>query len=500
MILHIIYFMFCDFKNYKITDCSDELCELLLNCCKINEENMSFLLNKGCINNIVEKIVQDIASSHLKEMNIKNDENIFIEFWFKSNENPSKLLHLDCDEYDRQINNSSDYGTPLLSCITYLNDNKNIPTIITNIDKEKFKYKEIIEQELELCLSFPKKLKHITFNGGKYYHGALPIENKAVQPRNLFLINIWKKKPLNIPIFDPVYFFYKYALLYKKEIPNILYKTELDIILEESIKNILHIEENEQTGVLLNKDLYEKMLYNDENEGDIYLLKKLKEILKTKEDNDNIIIKNKKYTNSKTAKKMGFEKIEKIDVNENKFAQRFIIKNHFTNDICKWIINECEEYALLNGGWCKNRHKNYPTTDLKAESVSNVFRFILTSFITTINTKIIDSYNLSDENSELEFDFSDIFIVKYEKGQQEHLEMHTDESTITVNILLSDPKTDFAGGGTYFEDELVVNLEKGDMLLHCGKTKHSGLSITEGKRYLLVYFVIIKKKEKTIIF
>jgi predicted 2-oxoglutarate/Fe(II)-dependent dioxygenase YbiX len=70
--------------------------------------------------------------------------------------------------------------------------------------------------------------------------------------------------------------------------------------------------------------------------------------------------------------------------------------------------------------------------------------------------------------------------------------MHTDGSSITVNILLSDP-SNFVGGGTYFEDDITVTLEQGDMIMHSGKTRHSGLKITEGKRYLLVFFIEIRE-------
>jgi predicted 2-oxoglutarate/Fe(II)-dependent dioxygenase YbiX len=80
--------------------------------------------------------------------------------------------------------------------------------------------------------------------------------------------------------------------------------------------------------------------------------------------------------------------------------------------------------------------------------------------------------------------------VKYEDDKQCHLEMHDDDSTITSAILLSD-NNDFSGGGILFEDELQYNLNIGDMIIHCGKSKHSGVKITNGKRYVLVLFIKI---------
>ena len=71
---------------------------------------------------------------------------------------------------------------------------------------------------------------------------------------------------------------------------------------------------------------------------------------------------------------------------------------------------------------------------------------------------------------------------------QKLLEMHTDTGCITVNILLSDP-SDFTGGGTYFEDDITIKLNQGDMLIHSSNSKHAGLEITQGKRYVLVFFI-----------
>ena len=64
---------------------------------------------------------------------------------------------------------------------------------------------------------------------------------------------------------------------------------------------------------------------------------------------------------------------------------------------------------------------------------------------------------------------------------------------LSINILLSDTK-DFEGGGTYFNDGLTVFLEQGDVLVHSGKVKHSGLPITKGTRYIMVAFVTIEVK------
>lgn len=458
---------------------------ILSNVCQLQDSNVTCILNPlNKINNIIEKYIYDIAEFHIKRLN-KNPENTYIEFWFKNNNNPDNSLHFDCDEYDRQINKSEDYNIPFLSCVTYLND-CNIPTIITNIDKEKYKYKDFSDDIL-VAFSLPRKSKQVTFEGGKYYHGAYKItQDQDYQERKILIINLWDKKPLNVPYFNYGDLFYKYAMNIKEELKDIDFdknKKILKIIENNKIKtqNTKYI-----TDDFLNKIIYEGMeielfenfqnILNDTN-NDIFIFKK--EIIKNSQKPSSEYIQTQQIPN------------EFFDIDQPKFNQRFIFKNHFTKDICKWIINESEEYASQNNGWMTDRHNKYPTTDLPVEKIPNIFRYILTSFHETISKYIIESYCLQE--NEIILEIKDLFIVKYEHDKQNFLEFHTDGSLLTVNILLSE-KSEFKGGGTLFEDDITYYLNQGDMILHSSKSRHSGLPITEGKRYLLVFFINLYKK------
>ena len=56
-------------------------------------------------------------------------------------------------------------------------------------------------------------------------------------------------------------------------------------------------------------------------------------------------------------------------------------------------------------------------------------------------------------------------------------------------MALSDP-ADFEGGGTYFEEiDSTIVLQQGEMIVHLGALKHSGVSITSGIRHILVAFM-----------
>ena len=180
---------------------------------------------------------------------------------------------------------------------------------------------------------------------------------------------------------------------------------------------------------------------------------------------------------------------EKISLKYNRFLQRFSYNKIYTVDMCRYIISECEKYAVNNGGWTTKRHDNYPTTDLPVDKIQSIFGLILES-MTTIIKKLKKSYNL---NENIDININDLFVVKYEAASQNYLELHHDGSFLSFNILLSD-NNDFEGGGTYFDDGLTAYLEQGDILIHSSKIKHSGLPITKGTRYLLVGFVNINIK------
>ncbi len=70
------------------------------------------------------------------------------------------------------------------------------------------------------------------------------------------------------------------------------------------------------------------------------------------------------------------------------------------------------------------------------------------------------------------------------------MDLHQDGSFLSFNILLSNT-SDFEGGGTYFNDGLIMKGEQGDLIIHNSRIKHSGLPITKGTRYLFVGFINI---------
>lgn len=438
---------------------------------------------------LFEKFVYDIAVFHFKQLNIdivseNIENNYYVEFWCK-NKFDTHRLHVDCDEYQKRHNLK--YIHPLLSCVTYLNDNS-CPTIITNIDMETYKYKEF-EKQTELFLSLPKCNKQITFDG-KYFHGStLLSDNDKEDSRYIIAVNLWDKKPTNVEYYCPN--------------PD----TDFNLLKEDQCVSIEKTSESDNIKVInvckntINYNLYEDILYTG-NETACYQFKKLiKNIEDDEEEEDEKTAYKFVLDTTIEKKQMDMQLKNKYgdimdDINEimnetiklkyNRFLQRFHYTKIYTPDICSFIINESERYALNNGGWTTKRHDNYPTTDLPVEKIPSIFGLVLETMNTVIK-KVKKSFGLHDE---MMINVHDLFVVKYKDNGQSHLDMHHDGSFLSFNILLSDTNN-FEGGGTYFDDGLTAYLEQGDILIHSSRIKHAGLSITKGTRYLLVGFLNI---------
>jgi hypothetical protein len=478
--------------------------EQIINCIKSYEKKRLFLLDTSKTNfELIEKVVYEIAMFHFNRLNINFDPNEhFIEFWFKNtifknSDNYAHNInsfHYDCDENERQMNNKQ--FKPLMSSVNYFNDN-DFPLLLTEIDLEEYKFKKF-ENKTNIQIIFPKKNKQITFDGTKY-HGVVDIFNKINHDtdtefeRYMLAINLWNRKPLNIK--------------YYENTSNAEFSKEDKIVTIESnnvIKELV-LEKN-----VLDFGFYEKMLYDKKNftipQEISELVKNQMDINNDNNESSNFKITYKKCDDSLTEKNSNFSNMvksinvintidnsnNKIDIQDvfyNRFIQRFSYNKLFSKNVCDWLIFESEQYAKNNGGWTTRRHESYPTTDIPLEKIKSIFNFVLFSFSDIFN-KIKKSYCFTEEVS---FNIKDLFIVKYDEQMQNKLDLHHDGSFLSINILLSDTKG-FEGGGTYFNDGLTVFLEQGDVLVHSGKVKHSGLPVTKGTRYIMVAFVTIEVK------
>lgn len=469
----------------------------LLNFVKETENNIDLkILNlKKDKFNLIEKFVYDSACFHLKQLNETDNNSDFdinnynIEFWTKHNiskKNGINVFHVDCDENKKTQNK---IVHPLLSCVTYLNDSE-FPVLLTDINHTEYLFKEF-ENKNSIQIIFPRENNQITFDGSKY-HGVCDVldtlddtKNDSFE-RNIIAINLWKEPPTNISFYEPIN---ENECCYNKE--TVVFNFENT----QSNNTELNIESEQFTF-----DFYETMLYNSPK---FMFPKEISELVKKEYDQNNfnfIITDNIDNRTIKTDLKndsllkeikfineLNSTEIKNSDIINsavyNRFIQRNTYSKMFSKNVCEWIIFESENYATKNGGWTTRRHVKYPTTDLPVKNIQPIFNFVLLSY-NEIFAKIKKSYVLPET---IEFNISDFFVVKYNSEMQNELELHNDGSFLSINILLSNP-SDFEGGGTFFNDNTITYLEQGDVLVHSGQVKHSGVKITKGTRYVLVAF------------
>jgi hypothetical protein len=464
-----------DFKNRYLLNCSNDNFDILekfifdtavfhLNC---DKDSIKCETNNSSLPSIIEESNELLR----EEINI-ND--YYIEFWIKKTPLLNNL-HVDCDEYEKHINNKMIY--PIKSIISYLN-NHLYPTLITNIDIENYTYKSF-ERENNIKLIFPKKNTQISFDGSKY-HGEIKlneISNSDINnERFIIAMNIWHHKPLNIDFYES-----------KFEPKNKIYNKK---------DNLLNLVDNCQKYTIiadkqLSEAVFDKLLFKDDHSICLLFSNEIQNCI-----TNNIyyidILDSSIYNSNLPQSVCIMKEIEnsctddiKID---NRFLQRFTYNNFFSTEICKWIIFEANETGDKYG-WNVFRHKYNPTIDIPLQIINPVFKFCAFTFINLFK-QIFKSYCIPEKYTT---NIKEMFIVKYDVSSQKSLNTHKDGTHLSLNIMLSDIN-DYEGGGTYFEDGLTYYLNRGDVLVHSGHTNHGSHDIIKGLRYIIiVFFDIIER-------
>jgi len=163
----------------------------------------------------------------------------------------------------------------------------------------------------------------------------------------------------------------------------------------------------------------------------------------------------------------------------------------FTAEECRQIVGEAEAVASQIE-WTKNRHGNFPTTDLPIVELPRTLQFLKVALVERIYPLLRHQFGeyLPDPGK---LRVADGFVVKYDAaGGQKELKPHRDGSVLSFNIALN-PAADFEGGGTWFSSlEEPIKIEQGEMVSHASALLHGGHGITSGKRYIMVAFVILE--------
>lgn len=153
---------------------------------------------------------------------------------------------------------------------------------------------------------------------------------------------------------------------------------------------------------------------------------------------------------------------------------------------CEEIIRVAEQHAVdtNKGKWETDRHKDYPTTDFDTADIPTLKFPIANIVYRKVIPKMAKAYKLDP----LKLGITEVFIAKYsaDKGHQKSLGKHVDGSDFSFVISLNDG---FEGGGTKFVNGTVKKPLPGNAVGFCGQTKHQGLKVTSGTRYILAGFL-----------
>lgn len=162
-----------------------------------------------------------------------------------------------------------------------------------------------------------------------------------------------------------------------------------------------------------------------------------------------------------------------------------------TREECQRIVNEAEHVASMVE-WTRNRHGNFPTTDLPIVELPETLDFLRLALVERIYPMLQTQFGMYlPDPSKLRV--ADGFVVKYDaEGGQKELKPHRDGSVLSFNIALN-PAHEFEGGGTWFASlDRSIKIDQGEIVSHASGLLHGGHGITSGKRYILVAFVIVE--------
>jgi hypothetical protein len=427
----------------------------------INNLKKPYLLELNKNNyDLLEEFVYNLSLSNIQNLEKDNLENFYIEF---SNE----VLF---DFKDQYFKEDKVKIYPLVCSYTFLNKSTT-PLIITNIDFEKYKYKEF-DEENELLLAFPNELQHISFNGN-LYHGFKNVFNIKTNLPLVLKINIYDKKPNNVDYYISI----SDEMREKNNLKfiNELYHTELildtKIINKTFMENILY-EKNTNftdfTDFFINYEKYIPVTNHLNQKNSKKYTIPIEVILY--EYNYLFVLKSQNTPLNQTEyfssliDKYGYIMYDILDCyknktisNTNRFYKEYNCENFYSDYICEWLIKEV------------NIH-NKTFTFLNIENIPYLFRFCIIGF-ETIMKIVKKTYNLNEMN----INIKNIQIIKNNKNYIHDFDI---KSFFKVIIPLSNTK-DYKKGNLIISNNMFHNSEK-DI---------SEEDILEEENYILVYYL-----------
>eukprot|EP00953_Heterococcus_sp_UTEX-ZZ885_P011625 6726-Heterococcus_DN1.PRE.3 len=131
-------------------------------------------------------------------------------------------------------------------------------------------------------------------------------------------------------------------------------------------------------------------------------------------------------------------------------AYEFQFECQYANLRFLYHTSQTQKYSRVHG-WTLARHAWHPTTDIPVAAIPSVARWMHQQLRDAILPTVAHLYDFQQS----ELTVCDLFVVRYTASSgsgkdQSKLPAHRDGNLLSFNILLSDPSTEFKGGGTHF--------------------------------------------------
>lgn len=253
--------------------------------------NVNFFINlESSTFSFIEKFIYDNVKFHMKRLNVHNEKNMHVSCWTKHTEYNFDHIHMHVDhcDYESRVH-KTEFKKPLFTSIIYLDDNS-CPTLITDITRDMVETGNFHTNNNKLCFSFPKVLKNIVFDSGKYYHGESYLSDYKSSDRKTIVIAVWDdaNKPSYIPFFDNHLFYYHLFTKYGRTIVENEYDefdpNETLCKIENRNESTTTIEVNDVS--LLNGEFFYKLIVEREKN----IMFKFAKIINTIKNPDTVIL------------------------------------------------------------------------------------------------------------------------------------------------------------------------------------------------------------------
>jgi hypothetical protein len=235
-----------EIPNALSVELSVEIIDDFIHYMSKSEMHTNIQLNQNT-GTFIENFLTNIALFHINRLNLDINK-VNVSCWAAESEYRLGYTNMHTDGCDYENIFFKTYTRkPIITCLTFFNDNYTAPFIYTNLRSTSSRDIEIAEYNANnnIHIELPQILKHISFDGGNITHGEIYIKSpiQSMRTKKKIAISIWSKdnSPINIPTFDVEQFAYHVWKEKHKKVDTIKLKTDepcLNFIPHTNIKTI----------------------------------------------------------------------------------------------------------------------------------------------------------------------------------------------------------------------------------------------------------------------